>query len=103
MPERRERDHAGHDERNRQERLDEPAEHVVDEAAEVPHHEPDRRPEDGPEQSRQRGDDQDVARAYDHAGEHVAAELVGPEQVRARGRLVDPLEVLSVRAVRRDR
>ena len=77
------------DQRQREEGLDEAADDVVGEAAEVAHDQPERGAEHGAEQRRQRRDDQDVPRPDDHAREHVAAELVGAEPVGARRRLVD--------------
>jgi hypothetical protein len=55
--------HHGHqDDRQREDRLDEPAQDVVDRAAEVARDEPERGAEDGAEQRRGRRDEHDVAR-----------------------------------------
>ena len=76
--------------RQRQERLDDPAQHVVHGAAEVAGDQAQRGPEHRGEDRCQRRDDEDVARADDDAREDVAAELVGAEPVvgrrRSRGR-----------------
>ena len=65
----------------RQERVDDAADDLVDEAAEVAHHEADARPGDDAEQRRERRDHQRGARTGEHAREDVAAELVGAEQM----------------------
>ncbi len=88
--------------RQREEGLEDAGDRIVDEPAEVPHDEAQRRAERGAQDHRQGGDDEDVAHAGDHAREHVAPELIGTEPVRARRRLVDRVEVLGRRIVRGD-
>ena len=77
----------GHDDGGqRQERIDQPAEHLIEPAAEIAHGQTQRRAEDGAENGGQRSHGQDVARAHDDAGKDVAAQLVGAEPMRIRGR-----------------
>jgi hypothetical protein len=72
--------------------------HVVDETAVVAHHQAERRAGDRPQRGGQRSGDEDVARAGDHPREHVAAELIGAEDV-PRARLgVDVQQILGVGA-----
>ena len=87
------------DQRQRQEHLDQAADDRVDPAAEIAHHEADRRPERGAEQRGERRDGEDVARADEDAGEHVAADLVGAEPVLGRRRRKRVEEVVGERIV----
>ena len=59
--------------------VDDAAEHVVDEPAEVPGDEPEGRSEDGRQDRRGRRHDEDVARAEHDPREHVAPDAVGAE------------------------
>ena len=79
-----ERQQADDHDRHRQERVDHPAQPVVDRPVEVAGHQAERGAEHGPDQRGERRNDQDVARPHDHAREHVAPELVGPEPMGAR-------------------
>ena len=76
---------AENDERDREEGVDDPHDHVVDEPAEVAGDQAERRAEDRAEQGRRQRDGDDVARSDDDAREHVAPELVRAEEVRGRG------------------
>ena len=59
-------------------------------------------PDDHGEQHRRDGDGERDAGAEDHAGQQVAAELIGAEQVMHRGALETMHDVLLVWAVRSD-
>ena len=91
-----------HDERQRQDCVDEPADDVVDDAAEVAGDQPQHRPEHDAEQRRGRSDQEHVPRAGEHAGEDVAAVRVGAERVAPGRRLARREVVVEDRVVRRD-
>ena len=67
------------DERDGQDGIDDPADGVVCDSLEVSRDQPEARPDERCEQRRERGDKEDVARAREHAGEHVSTEAVGAE------------------------
>ena len=77
--ERGEREQRDDDKRQRQDRLDDAAQGIVDEALEIADDEAERRARDGAEQRRERRNRENVAGADDHPREDVAAELVGAE------------------------
>ena len=73
----------------RQERIDQPAEHLIEPAAEIAHGQAQRRAEDGAENGGQRSHGQDVARAHDDAGKDVAAQWSVPNQCASEGGVSD--------------
>ena len=88
-PEPDQRDDGDHDQRQREHGVHDPADRLVDEAAEEPGDQADHRPRDDAEDGRERCDAERVRRPGEHAREHVAAELVGPEPVCGARRLED--------------
>ena len=78
------------------------ADGVVHEAPVEPHRQTEEGTRDHAEDRRERGDQEDVARADDHPREDIPAEPVGAEQVLRARRKVAPREVVE-RVIRRDR
>ena len=88
--ERGERQQRDQDDGQADQRFDDAAQDVVDDAAQVTHREAEHDTDHRPENRGRRGDDDDLAGAEDDAAEHVAAEAIGAEEV-AFGERPDPL------------
>jgi len=72
-----------HEQRNADDRLEEPHQELVDPAADEPAREADQTADHGRDERAREGEIEHVAGAVDNSAEHVAAEDVGAEEVRA--------------------
>ena len=88
------------DQWERKDGVDEAADAVVHEAAEVARDEPESGSEHGADERRRRCDHEDAPRPRDHAREDVAAVRVGPESVAPFGRKARRELVVEDRVVR---
>ena len=85
--------------REGQEDVEDPADDAIDPAAEITRRDAERRADDGSDRRRDHAEQQRRAGAVDDAGQHVAAELVGPEPVLRRRRQVDAEQALRDRVI----
>jgi hypothetical protein len=85
--------------RESQKKVDDAADHPVDDTPEITGRHPEYGSEKGCQSRRNQPEQQRIARSVDHPGQHVPAELVGAEPMRPGRLLVDRQDALRQRIV----